>query len=693
MLRGDARSRAGPLLASLGAVALVVGAPLVWLADDVFDRDRFVGHAVSTLDSAAVRAAVGEKVATAVLSVEPDLVAVRPAIVLVAEAMADTTVFRTALGQALGEAHDQLFSTDGSRVLVEVTEAGALLVSIAEVLDVELPASVDEVRAVLAEQTSSGVDSSTLRLAEDVRALAAVVPISGLILAVAGILLARDRRRALAVGAGALALGALAALLAATLVRVRLVGSVEDDVVAAALPDLVAPFERGLQRSLFLLLVVGAIGWAGASSLAPSAAERRAGVASALRTWSLRPANSTSGGLARAGALLVVAVALAFWSGSVGPVVAVVVAVALAVLAVRQVVLTVEVPSPGLLRWSLGAALSLLAVLAVTADRSVAAPPEPVSECNGHPELCDRRFDEVLLLGTHNAGSTAAEGFLFPYQELSVVEQLDAGARALLLDVWYGRPSERIPGLVLTDVGDAPTTAALRELVGDEGVARVAAVLEAAGRRPTVAREVENLYLCHGSCELGATPLATTLDEIDAWLDEHPGEVVVLFFEDHVEGSQVAEAMTVAGLAARVHEHLPDAEWPTLGEMVLDDERVVVLSEQGGPPPGWYLPAFDLVMDTPFRFPTVDSLLGADACVANRGPDDAGLFLVNHWVQPDGPVRPRDAERANAPDFLVERLTRCEEERGVRPTIVAVDFLGRGDAMAAVDRLNGVADG
>jgi hypothetical protein len=77
-------------------------------------------------------------------------------------------------------------------------------------------------------------------------------------------------------------------------------------------------------------------------------------------------------------------------------------------------------------------------------------------------------------------------------------------------------------------------------------------------------------------------------------------------------------------------------------------------------------------------------------CDPNRGPDDAPLFLMNHWVSRIAPDR-QTAAIVNAHDAVVGRARRCATERGRLPNFVAVDFYGIGDVFDAVDELNGLA--
>ena len=54
--------------------------------------------------------------------------------------------------------------------------------------------------------------------------------------------------------------------------------------------------------------------------------------------------------------------------------------------------------------------------------------------------------------------------------------------------------------------------------------------------------------------------------------------------------------------------------------------------------------------------------------------------------------RPSNAKIVNARDALLTRLSVCERQRGLFPTLVAVDFYRQGDVFGAVDELNRVGE-
>lgn len=287
--------------------------------------------------------------------------------------------------------------------------------------------------------------------------------------------------------------------------------------------------------------------------------------------------------------------------------------------------------------------------------------------CNGAEALCDLRYDQAAYLATHNAMSTTADGFISPLQDGDITTQLDDGARALLLDTHtWERPDEITERLRVSDF--AP-----------EMRSRITGVIDQSGpTRP-------GLWLCHAVCRGGATPLVDTLEKIGTWMEKHPHEVVTLIVEDGITGEQTASAFREAGLEDLLHtpDSDPRAEWPTLGEMVDDDRRLVVFAERADGPASWYRNFYRYGMETPYAFSAPERM----SCEPNRGGTDRSLFLLNHFVTRGGGSR-LDAREVNAEEFVLDRAHRCAAERGRDVNFVAVDFVNLGNAKAAVDALN-----
>jgi hypothetical protein len=264
--------------------------------------------------------------------------------------------------------------------------------------------------------------------------------------------------------------------------------------------------------------------------------------------------------------------------------------------------------------------------------------PAPPAACNGHDALCARRYDEVAYATTHNAYSVDAEGFVAANQHEGIPKQLQDGVRAMMLDV------------------------------KEEGGA---------------------LLLCHGPCGIGQRPFDDALVELRAFLDANPREVLTLQLESYVTGAAVAAAFERTGLVRYVYTHAPGAPWPTLGEMVAANTRLVAFYEdrsvaaEGAP--AWYLPLFQHSFDTPFGVRSQEDL----TCVVKRGSPTAALFTLNHFLSLPNST-PEAVARVNANPFLVERALECQRTFGRIPNFVAVDFYDVGDLLAAVRTLNGL---
>jgi hypothetical protein len=259
--------------------------------------------------------------------------------------------------------------------------------------------------------------------------------------------------------------------------------------------------------------------------------------------------------------------------------------------------------------------------------------------------------------------------------------QLQDGVRALLFDVHYGMPAgDRVKTLL----DDEPASRKKYEAVlGAEGIdaamrIRDRLVGDENGRR--------GVYLCHGFCELGATPFVPALRQIRDFLVVNPNEVLLIAIEDDGPLPQDVEAaFRESGLLDFVYRGAIGPPWPTLREMIASDQRVVVFAENDSAGVDWYHQAYEFMQETPYRFKTPAEF----SCRANRGPATAPLFLVNHWIETAPAPKPSNAERVNAYGALLARARACQQERRMLPNIVAVDFYRSGDLLKVVDALNG----
>lgn len=260
--------------------------------------------------------------------------------------------------------------------------------------------------------------------------------------------------------------------------------------------------------------------------------------------------------------------------------------------------------------------------------------------CNGHPELCDRRYDEVAIVMTHNAMSSEEDGFISPNQHRRLWRQLEDGVRGFMLDVHVDRDG--------------------------------------------------SVQLCHGLCALGRRPLADGLRDLRLFLDCHPHEVVTIVFEAHASEAQVAEGFAASGLDRYLHA--PSAPpsagfaWPTLRELIAANERVVVFTDDASRTLPWHLYTYDWAWENPYAARTPDEL----SCAEDRGTRDRSLWVFNHFLT--SPLASTElADMINHDPFFTTRVEGCRADAGGDlPTFVTVDFYDLGDVFAVVDALNGL---
>ncbi|MGH2741011.1 MAG: hypothetical protein ACRDN8_00730, partial [Thermoleophilaceae bacterium] len=299
--------------------------------------------------------------------------------------------------------------------------------------------------------------------------------------------------------------------------------------------------------------------------------------------------------------------------------------------------------------------------------------------CNGASELCERRLNEVVFPGTHNSMSAAEEpGWLFANQRRSIERQLDDGIRLFLLDPHWGVPVA--DNRVRTDVQAEGVDR--NRVAGALGLEAVRTADRLAGRVGAGslggARQV---WLCHSLCELGATKMSDALIAYRDWLDEHPGELVVLLLEPSVPAWAVERQFESTELLDRVARLRRDRPLPALGRLLERGRQLVVFGERDTGDLPWYLEAFDWIQDTPLG-PRATS-----SCAPSRGEPDSPILMLNHWVD-DFPPRPSANARMNSREAIVARAERCERSRGLRPSLIAVDHYDRGGVVAAAAELN-----
>jgi hypothetical protein len=702
--------RIAPAFRVIGAILLTAGTVHLYADRVLFDPQVFAARAALSLGDPRVASFAAERIADEAIARKRDLVAYRPLLVGTARAIVSSEPFRASFRRAAQGAHVALFSESAERVALSVPDLGVLVRSALAhdpALAARIPANL---RARVSVQPS-GRGARTLlfltKLGHKFRRRAILGIAVGVLLLVLGIALPRERRQALLRGGAALATVALVLFFLPPLVRTALtflVRSVELRPVVAGIFD---AFAGGLRIWALVLAGVGVVLASAASSFASQVEVEEI----ARRVWARlrRPAPTWQGEILRAAlltgfglfaalrpvatllALTVIAGALLAFEGLRRLFMLVPPRIEVAARQAEQARAEVAgkqgwADARFWLRYALVGLLVLgpiaAAVFFMRSPGALPGTPAVTDACNGDRALCGRRLDEVVFAGAHNSMSAAElDGWLFPNQELGSVSLLGHGIRALLFDVHNGVP---IGGAVRTEVDDEKASRAKFErAVGKEALDAAMRIRDRLTGAPTGPRAA---YLCHGFCEIGASPLVPMLEGVRDFLVQNPGEVLVVVIEDYVPPQDIAAAFRESGLERFVFRGAVGPPWPTLREMIDSDQRLVVFGENDAHGVPWYHPAFETFQETPYTFHTPAEL----SCRPNRGGTAGTLFQLNHWIETTPAPKPSNAAIVNAHDFLLARARQCQQERGRLPNILAVDFAMTGDVVGVAAELNGL---
>jgi hypothetical protein len=680
---------------ALGCLLLVLGTVAGVLNRQVLDGPRFAKHVDAVRTDPSVSRVLGRAITDRVLVLDPDLVAVRPVVESLATSLAGSPALRPVVERAARQLHESLTSSGSGPVVLRLADVGAVLTAslrtLAPQVAANLPADFD---VTLARVGSGEFTSQTVHWARWCELLSWLLPLCGLALIALVVAMSENR---LATGRH-VGIGILAAGLALSGVALALgivAGSLEDS--GQLKQVLAAAAWHQLDGSIWWvaagLVACGAIVTLVCAQLSASGAASQAGPSWRSLVSPTTPVGliSRAVGLALVGLVLVARPELALRVvAGIGGVVLLLLAAAdlIGARSVAKSSATFRVP----VRLAATLALlppvlvlgTLLVVNAASRERPVPVAAVRPGACNGHVELCDRRYDAVAFPATHNSMTAADDNWLLPEQPTGIIGQLDAGIRVFLIDSWYGQTTARAD-VIATAEGSRPAARAEAEKTyGADVVASFLRLRDASSLRPI---GPPSPYLCHTLCEFGAIRWDAEMTEVRRWLVAHPREVVTFFVQDEVTPADTAAVFQTAGLLPNVAEHAEGQPWPTLRQMIDSGHRVVVLMENhgGGSQFPWLLQGFHWVQDTPFENPSIADL----SCQRERGPADASILMINHWL--DG-VRSlvTDAQAVNARPVLLPELHRCQRERGQLPNFIAVNFYDNGDLLSVVDELNGI---
>jgi hypothetical protein len=692
--------RAQTILVLTGATLIFLSSIVVLTARGILDPDQFAERLARSLGDPRVAGYVADQVTDGIVSARPNLISVRPILESSVRSVVASEAFRAVVRTSARTAHRSLFESKGQRVVLALPDISVLVRSTLSHASPELAAKVPpSIETALASETAQRAFTLFIdfwRMGQRLVLLCWLLWYLGILLILGGIWVAPDRRRGLVLAGSAVAAVAVGLLVVPPAGRILSYAITEDPALRGAITGVWLSYFANMR---WLALIYGSVGLVLASA-GTAVLEAVDPLAHGRRLWGhlTTPTPTTGLRLARGVAVLVVGGSAIAAPSLTLSILAVLAGIGLVYVGLRELFRLVVAYVPGGVQeegtggghrlWlAIGgtAAVVLLllggaAFLALRSEEREVAAGGAVTACNGSTALCNATVDKVVFPGAHNAMSNAeVEGWLFPHHNHGIRRMLDDGIRMLAIDIHYGIPTG---GRIKTDME--------REKVSQEKIAQAVGAEAAAAavriRNTLVGGEegASGIYFCHGYCELGAYPVAPTLKEIHDFLVANPGEVVMIVVEDYIEPADLAALFTEAGLDRLAAPVSATGPWPTLRQLVDQDQRLIVFTESGRGGAPWLLPAFDAFQETPYSFKTAADF----SCRPNRGGTAGSLFQINHWLETTPAPRPTNAEIVNAYDFLLRRARACQRERGHVPNVIAVDFYNIGDVVGVARTLN-----
>jgi hypothetical protein len=301
--------------------------------------------------------------------------------------------------------------------------------------------------------------------------------------------------------------------------------------------------------------------------------------------------------------------------------------------------------------------------------------------CNGDPNLCDRRYNEVTYLTAHNAQSEKRNRFLkwLPGSNINnqthpILFQLKNGVRAMKMPV-HGYKKDIY---VCHGMGHWIKSEIERRICNNFPVFS-----------EYCSEVIGDLNPCF--IDPGSKSLMSVLVFVRDFIRENPNEVVTLFLEDdfgHFE--LIHKAFEDSGLLSELHQQNESKEWPTLKEMIQNRKRVVVFLNRTMDLDGHLIQQYPLfnsmhffVWSTSHHFSNLQELEmdTPDSSDFNRSafldrylaPHNK-LWLVQHFITPTIAGNERMANLANEPSLLMNRIRLYQKVLGTPPNFVSIDF-------------------
>lgn len=343
-------------------------------------------------------------------------------------------------------------------------------------------------------------------------------------------------------------------------------------------------------------------------------------------------------------------------------------------------------------------------------------------KCNGKEELCDRPYNRITQLMSHDSNSTRqglTEGSINVLghsfnlaQDFHITNPVADQNKVLADQLHDGVRAFKIPIHPVNDRPWAVHTLGSQDL--DDVIKGIADKVPSwVPGKDKVKNEISDiLHKDVWKIDFSNRPFIDVLNTIKKFLDDNKHEVVTLFvnfFDMDTDewDDKVAQDVKASGLEKYLHVQDVFASWPTLRDMIKNNKRFVLFVDkkmQDQYRKNGFNYFFDFAFQSEYNFHTIDDLKKDNCSQAvknkyhpafeNMHPGES-LFQLQHFVTPVIAGDPDQANKANQYDVLMGRVEKCAKAlqyngKPMYPAYIMVDYydVRFDDLKRAVDGIN-----
>ncbi|MDR3550091.1 MAG: hypothetical protein P4L31_01645 [Candidatus Babeliales bacterium] len=172
------------------------------------------------------------------------------------------------------------------------------------------------------------------------------------------------------------------------------------------------------------------------------------------------------------------------------------------------------------------------------------------------------------------------------------------------------------------------------------------------------------------------TPFLNVLNQLKAFLDNNPHEIITLdlnTFDMNLMYAQFLNVFATSGIDAYLFKpNTGNLSWPTFGQMITSNQRLVVLCDTQMNQPG-FIYSNQYTTANNYTYKSIDELNADDCSIINKDPNT--LFIMNHFITGTLSGSTALANQANTYQALSNHIQKCCNSTGRYPNLIPIDYV------------------